>query len=201
MKEVKIDTVKGTKRVKEPDSSIKEDKPTENTILQLESQTEIVYNKIGNEEKKIESESTIQPEILSPDVELENDDQSQSKKGEEKDSKTKDGFLMKKIVLKKDVKTQDEECEDKSTKNSEIKRNNENLSKDTAFSINDYNSTMNTIKPLESQSEIVSHRIRNEMEILESGRIIQTEISSPDGNFDGHRGVEIIGGEMIQSVI
>merc|ERR1711915_469184 len=107
---------------------------------------------------------------------------------------------MKKIVLKKDVKTQDEECEDKSTKNSEIKRNNENLSKDTAFSINDYNSTMNTIKPLESQSEIVSHRIRNEMEILESGRMIQTEISSPDGNFDCHRRVEIIGGEMIQSV-
>merc|ERR1711915_1067992 len=96
------------------------------------------------------------------------------------------GLLIKEVKIETDEGTK------------RIKENDRSLEDDT-FTINEDKSTMDSIRQLGSQTEIVKINGNHE-EMLDSGSIIPKEISSQDGEFDSQKIVEVIAEEMDQSV-
>merc|ERR1711915_43637 len=96
------------------------------------------------------------------------------------------GLLIKEVKIETDEGTK------------RIKENDRSLEDDT-FTINEDKSTMDSIRQLGSQTEIVKINGNHE-EMLDSGSIIPKEISSQDGEFDSQKIVEVIAEDMDQSV-
>merc|ERR1711915_983042 len=92
------------------------------------------------------------------------------------------GLLIKEVKIETDEGTK------------RIKENDRSLEDDT-FTINEDKSTMDSIRQLGSQTEIVKINGNHE-EMLDSGSIIPKEISSQDGEFDS----QVIAEKTIQSV-
>jgi len=180
MKKVKIKPDEFTKQIKENDSSLEDDpfiinKSTMDTLIHLGSQTEIVNEKNRDELETPESGSIIQTEISSPDGELDC----------QKRLKINTGEMIQSVNLTENIDVKSYPYKEHGGLQKDMFTNEnddeENVKKDIK---NEKKSTKDIITHVESQKEIVKDKVGNEKEILESGGIIQTEISSPYGGFD-----------------